>query len=158
MIGTRGLQLVEFLYWVLAVTGIVVGGSLVVGYVIGGDFITVKYTLFLIGVSLFGIGAFGLQPTSPKETVNASGSERGPPGPVAPEDERRFGGYIRAVTSTSDVGEHRLEAYIQSLPPLRHQPLRFDQRVRRSVKLFVTGLVVLGVSAILEFVLGVRIS
>lgn len=124
------LRVVEFVVWVLAATGIVVGASLLVGVAIGGV-LAGKYAVFLSGVALFGIGSLAIQPGSLR-----SGEER---------------------VSLDGDGELSFEEYIQRVPPLRDRGLRLDRRVDRSIKVFVTGLLVLGVSGVMEFVFGVTV-
>lgn len=122
------LRVIEFVLWVGAVTAITVSLSLILGFVIGRGLLTAKYTMFVLGFILTGLGSLGLQPQRPhKETK----------------------------LLTLDTSESRLEARIQNLPPLQDETLRFQRRVGRAPKLFVSGLVVLGVSLLFEFGLGV---
>lgn len=121
------LRAAEFVVWVLTVAAIVVAVAGAIGYAAGAG-IGAKYSLFLVGVLLFGLGSLAIQPASPRK-------------------EKRI--------TLQGRRESRLEAAIQRIPPLRGCRLPFDQRVGRDVKLFVTSLVVLGVSASLEFGLGV---
>lgn len=122
------LRLAEFGLWVVAASSVVVSLTFTLGYAAGGA-VSAKYALFFVGVLLFGVGSLGIQPTPPHR------------------DRRRF--------SVESDDQHRFEAYIQEIPPLRGERLRFDQRVGRGKKIFVTSLVVLAVSAVMEFGFGV---
>lgn len=128
----RSLRLVEFVYWVLAVAGGLGAVSLVGGLLVGGDFVGVKVALFVVGFLVFGIGALGLRPKPPHK------------------DEKRF--------DLDQLGATRVEQFIDDLPPLADAYLPLDERVGRATKLFVTGLVLLGVSMFMEFVLGVSVA
>jgi hypothetical protein len=59
------------------------------------------------------------------------------------------------VTLESDR-QTSLEARLQRVPPLRGERVPFDQRIGRDAKVFAASLVVLGVSLVMEFGLGVR--
>lgn len=129
--GSNWPRYVEFVLWVTVVSAIVTLVTAPIGFLIGNSLIGVKYALFVVGVLLFGLGSFGIQPTPPHE------------------DSKRI--------SLDMLGETRLEAFVQTLPPIRDHPVPYDQRVDRGTKLFVTSLVVLGISLIMEFVLGIRV-
>jgi len=131
-----GLKLVEFVLWVVAAAAVVVLASTAVGLLVGGDLLTVKYTLFLVGVLLFGVGSLAIQPESP--------GERG---------RKRVSEYVDLEAN----GPNQLEAYIERVPPLRDNYLPFDRRVSRSVKVFFTSLAVLGASLVMEFWLDVQV-
>lgn len=123
------IRALELLLWVAVVAGTIVIGSALVAFVFGDGLLTLKYILFVVGFLLFGLGSFGIQPKRPtKET--------------------------KRITVDSDI-EYRFEARIQDLPPLRDTPLPISDRVSRDIKVFLTSLVVLGVSLVLEFGLGV---
>lgn len=125
------LRYVELAFWVIAVALIIVAVAVLLGFATGDGLLGAKYVLFVVGFLLFGLGSLGIQPTPP----NKEG---------------------RRLSLEADE-ENRLEAAIQELPPLREDHLPFDRRVDRGVKIFLTSLVVLGVSAILEFGLDVTV-
>lgn len=129
----RVLRLVEFVYWVLAASPVVLVGAGVVGFAAGGSLLTVKYSLFVVGVLLFGIGSIGIRPA-----------------PAAPHKDK--------LLSLEETAPARFEGWLQRLPPLDQHPLRFADRISRSWKLLVTSLLVLGVSLFLELGLGVTAS
>lgn len=130
--GTPGwYRYVEFVVWALVVGGVITAGCIALGLVVGGSLVTAKYALFVVGFLMFGLGSLAIQPTSPRR------------------DEPRF--------SLDSDGQHRFEARIQALPPLRGERLPFDRRIGRDAKLFAASLVVLGASLFLEFGLGVRV-
>lgn len=131
MRSERALRTVEFVFWVAFVAGTVVAVALALGFATGEGLLGAKYVLFLVGFLTFGLGSLAIQPASPDD-----GSKR--------------------VTLSSD-DEARFEAALQELPPLRDGRLPVDRRVGRNVKLFVTSLVVLAVSAVLEIGLGVTV-
>lgn len=124
--------MVEFAYWVGAVTGIVVGFALAIGLLFGGDLIAVKSALFVVGSLLAGVGVLGLQPKRPHK------------------DKKRV--------RPDAVDETRIEKRIQEIPPLAGEYLPFEARVGRSTKLFVTGLVVLAISLFMEVGLGIAVG
>ncbi|QLH79367.1 hypothetical protein HZS55_19620 [Halosimplex rubrum] len=128
--ASKRLLVAEFVVWVLAVGGAVAGGTLVVGYLVGGTLVAAKYAVFLAGVALFGLGSFGIQPT-----------------PSYRERKR--------VTLESDR-QTGFEARLQRVPPLRGERIPFDNRIGRDKKIFAASLVVLGVSLVMEFGLGIR--
>lgn len=123
------LRVVEGVYWVgvVATTATVLLG--VLGLAVNG-LLLVKQLLFVSGVLLFGIGSLGFQPKAPYR------------------DSKR-------ITLDSDT-EHRFEASLTNLPPLKRNQLIMDERISRNVKIFFVGLCLLGVSAFLEFGLGVH--
>ncbi|MCD2203029.1 DUF7555 family protein [Halobacterium sp. KA-6] len=129
----RVLRLIEFVYWVLAASVVVLVVAGVLGFAAGNSLVTVKYLLFVVGFLLFGIGAIGIRPA-----------------PAAPHKEKRF--------SPEGKSPSGFETWIQQLPPLNDHPLRFADRISRSWKLLVTSLIVLGVSLFLELGLGVTAS
>ncbi|WP_432419310.1 DUF7555 family protein [Halobacterium wangiae] len=129
----RTLQLVEFLYWVLGASLSVIAVAGAIALATGGTLVTVKVVLFVIGVLLFGVGTIGVRPA-----------------PAAPHKSKSM--------SLEGSSQTRFESWLQSLPPLNTTPLRFADRVGRSWKILVTSLVVLGVSAFLEFRLGIAVS
>lgn len=129
----RALQLIEFLYWVLGVSLGVITISSAIAIVVGGSLVTVKIGLFVIGILLFGIGAIGARPP-----------------PAAPHKDK--------LVSPDGDSQTRFEGWIQTLPPLNASPLRYPDRIRRSWKLLVTSFVVLGVSAFMEFGLGIAVG
>lgn len=123
------LRYAEFALWVAAATALIVVGAAVPAFLFGSGLPTLKLLLFVTGTLLFGIGSFGIQPERPKRDGQIVDFESGEP--------------------------NRFEDKIQELPPLRGERLPFSDRVDRNVKLFVTAVAVLAVSATLELVFGV---
>lgn len=130
---TRLLRYVEFVFWVAAVAGAIVGVILVPAFLIGEGLLTVKYALFFIGFLMFGVGSFAIQPTPHGK------------GPVS----KAFSLSLDGET------EYGFEERLQRLPPLKGEWLPVTDRVSRNTKLFVTSLVLLGISIFLEFGLNV---
>lgn len=129
MASRRLLRYAEFALWVVAATTLIVAGAAVPAFLFGSGLPSLKLLLFVVGTLLFGIGSFGIQPERPKRDGQIVDLESGEP--------------------------NRFEDRIQELPPLRGNRLPFSDRVDRNVKLFVTAVAVLAVSAALEFVFGV---
>jgi hypothetical protein len=133
---------VEAGYWIAVVTaGIVAIGS-VPAVATGGGLLTLKYFLFVVGFLLFGIGSFAIQPKSPRLG-----------------DKTRFRQPVARVFSITLDGDKpfRFEKLIQRLPPLRDHTIALEHRVSRNTKLFLTSIVVLGVSWFMEAILGVTV-
>ncbi|WP_449404332.1 DUF7555 family protein [Halapricum desulfuricans] len=122
---------IEFAFWVGTVSVMIVGVSAVGAVLFGSGLLTLKYILFVVGFVLFGIGSFGIQPKSPRKRK-------------------------KRITVDSD-DPLAFEERIQQLPPLDDNPVPHPDRISRNVKVFVTSLVVLGVSLILEYALGVSV-
>jgi hypothetical protein len=89
-----------------------------------------KYLLFFVGFALFAIGVIGMRPTPAWKDGDSAGI-------VGPGEETRFQGTL-----------HRL-------PPLRRYDLAPAERLSAGAKLFITSLLVLGTSLVLETVFGV---
>lgn len=129
MTSDRAYRLIEFCVWVLVVSAAV---TLVLGFlslITGGGLVLLKFLLFVVGFLVFGFGSLGLQPKSPRR-------------------DRKL------ITAEGDE-EFRFEERVQEVPPLRDDWLPLADRVSRDTKLFVTGLVLLGVSLGMEVLLGV---
>ncbi|MEF8776509.1 MAG: hypothetical protein V5A43_08425 [Haloarculaceae archaeon] len=168
----RFLRLVEFCQWVIAASTAVVAVFLGLGLVVGGDLLTGKYFLFVVGFLLFGIGTIMVQPTRPQEAAqldhaDGRGSGRiggGQPGLSGAEDDRDRGfdeqslqlSALRKRVQLQRSREHPSEAKLVAIGPISARQLPFDDRVGRGPKVFVTGLVVLAVSLLLE-IAGVQI-
>lgn len=127
----RGFRYVEFGLWVAVVSGLITVVFGILGYVIGDGLIGAKYALFIVGALLFGLGSLAIQPTPTYK------------------DSKRI--------SLEGPHELRFEAFIQQLPPIRGHHLPPEHRIDRSTKVFVTSLVVLAVSLVMEFWFGVRV-
>ncbi|CCQ33944.1 hypothetical protein HLRTI_002259 [Halorhabdus tiamatea SARL4B] len=129
----NGYRYVEFALWVGSVATAIVVVLAIPSLIVGNGLVTLKYALFVVGFLLFGVGSFAIQPTP-----------RGR-GPVS-----------RLFSMSLDGGKaFGFEQRIQELPPLDGRNLPFEDRVSRNVKVFVTSLIVLGVSILLEVGLGV---
>ena len=127
------LRIVEFGYWVGVVSTAITIVLLVPAVAFGEGLLTLKYALFVVGFLLFGVGSFAIQP-SPRG--------RGPMSRL----------FAFSVDSEAEFG---FEQWLQTLPPLEADPIVLDARVSRNVKVFVTSLVLLGISLFLEVGLGV---
>ncbi|MFB6206644.1 MAG: hypothetical protein ABEJ05_08990 [Haloglomus sp.] len=127
MTSDRWLRVVDFLLWVGAASTAVVFVCGVPALALGGP-PAVKQVLFVVGFLLFGLASLGIQPSRPHR------------------DEQ-------LVTAETD-SEADLEARLQDLAPVEER-LPYDDRVGRDTKLFVTSLVVLAVSLVMEVGFGV---
>lgn len=127
MASDRWLRAVDFVVWVGAVSAAVVVVAGVPTFLLGG-LPLVKQALFVVGVLLFGLGSFAIQPPRPHR------------------DEQ-------LVTTETD-GEAEFEARLQEFAPVEER-LPYEERVSRDTKLFVSSIVVLLVSLLLEVGLGV---
>lgn len=125
------LRAVELVVWVGAVSAAIVAVAALGALVFGDGLVTLKYALFILGFLLFGVGSFGIQPKSPKR------------------EKKRF------TVDTDDTWG--FEEKLQQVPPLRDKTIPIGERVSRDVKMFLTSLVVLGVSLALEYGLGVSV-
>ena len=125
----RWLRLVDVAVWVGAASGVVLVACGVPALLVA-DLLLLKYLSFLVGVVLFGVGSLAIQPRRPQ----------------------------RHQRLTLDgAGETSIESALHRLPPLRDHHLPFDERVSRDTKLFLTSLVVLGGSFLLEVAFGVSV-
>lgn len=131
------LRAVEFVFWVVAATVVVVAVVGPVTFAAAG-LTGVKYGLFVVGFLMFGVGSFAIQPEPPDTSLRK---------------RRRLSEFV----SLDGTDPNRLELTIARVPPLRGRVLPFERRVGRGPKVFVTSLVVLGVSLVMEFYLGVGV-
>lgn len=125
----RWLRLVELGVWVSAVTTTIVAVAAVPSFLLGTGLLTLKYVLFAVGVLLFGLASIAIQPKRPRRDSE--------------------------LVTTETADEYAFEARLQTLPPIAGRRLPFDDRISRDTKLFVVSLLVLGVSALLEYGFGV---
>lgn len=125
------LRIVDFTLWVATIASGIIGGLAVISFIIGDGMITLKYSLFIVGFLLFGVGSFGLQPKRPHR------------------DEK-------LVTVDSD-SEYGFEERIQEIPPLDARDLPLENRVSRNVKIFFVSIILLAVSYMLEVEFGVTV-
>lgn len=119
--------------YALLVTLATTVGAVVLGVLTGGGLLRVKYLLFVVGLLQMGYATFRLWPTSPEDLE--SGDSIGPPGTDA---ESRFERLVRTVPPVGWVG---------TPPPAR--------RLSQPSKLFLTSVVVLLVSYLMETAFGV---
>jgi FtsH-binding integral membrane protein len=126
----RWLQALDALVYSLAIAGLLTLVASVLSLGLGGGLVVAKYLLFFVGFALFAVGAIGMRPTP-------AWKDGDPPSVVGSEEETRFQGTL-----------HRL-------PPLRRYDLAPAERLSAGAKLFVTSLLVLGTSFVLETVFGV---
>lgn len=157
MCTDRRVAIVEFVLWVLAVSAAVVAVTLPLGVAIGGDLIAAKFGLFLVGLSLFGLGSIAIQPSGPDlegSVYDAEGVEDGGSnglgGVIGPGPN---GQHSTVADGSADGGRGRelaFEARLQTVGPLADRHLPYEQRIGRRYKVFATGIVVLAVSFVME--------
>jgi len=135
-VRTSALRLVEFVYWTGTSTLALLAVLGVLAIVFGSGLLTLKYLLFVVGFLLFGVGTFGM-----RAGLKRRPNRETPSNPYFESDQ-----------------ELDFETRIQAVPPLRDDPLPYQDRVSRNVKLFATGLVLLAISLLLEVVLGVQVA
>lgn len=126
----RALQALDALIYGGAVVAVLICGSAVVSFPVGGGWVGVKYVLFFIGFLLFGTSAFQLRPKPPWKRENG-------------DDE-----------STKREETH-FQALVQRVPPLGRYGLAPDERLSPEAKLFVASVLVLVVSYVMETSFGV---
>jgi len=141
----------ECTYWIGMATVMVVVVGFVVGFAVGGTLLSVKYTLFVLGVLLFGVGSLLLQPSSPGERTRSTA------GRLLKRLPSLSGSSGTQADDLTGAPRDRIGALVQRFPPFNRDPLPPDRRISRSLKVFVTGLVVLGISFAMEFVFGVTV-
>lgn len=130
------LRYVEFALWVGTVSAAVTFALSVPAFLFGEGLLTLKYALFVVGFLLFGVGSFAIQPT-----------------PRGRDPVSRL--FSLSVDGEAEFG---FERRLWALPPLDGAWLPPGDRVSRDVKLFVTSLLVLGISLALEVGLGVGVG
>lgn len=129
----RGRQVLDALVYAVALTAVVLIVSAVISFVLGSAWVGVKYLMFLAGIGMFGLATFKLRPTPPwKDTERL------------PADRREASPFQRVMTEYSP------------LDPNRFAPNKRD-RLSDGVKLFLTSLLVLVVSFVMETVFGVAL-
>lgn len=163
--STRQLRLLEFGLWVLTASAGVIVAGLAVGFVLGGDLLTGKYVLFVVGFLGFGTGSLLIQPTRPRRRGgqrSAASDAAGQAPETGPSPGGNQYGTMRDLSSSLDTlrnrlgaaepHEHGFEAKIQTVGPLADRPLPIDERIGRGYKIFATSLVVLAFSFAMEVV------
>lgn len=127
--GVLGRQALDAFVYAVVVTAIAVVGSIAISFTLGGNWLGVKYILFLVGIGLFGIGTIKLRPSAAWSDSNKDRSH--------------------------NSEETWLQARIQHVPPLDRYGLRPDERLSDGVKLFLVSVLILLVSFSLEIVFGI---
>jgi len=128
---TNAGRAIDLIAWVCTVATAIVAVSGIAAFLFGDGLLTLKYVLFYIGFILFGIGSFGIQPKRPAKDTKR----------ITVESDNMWG----------------FEERLHDLPPLRKMDVPVGERISRDVKVFVTSLVVLGISLVLELFAGVSV-
>ncbi|ERG98615.1 MAG: hypothetical protein J07HQX50_02657 [Haloquadratum sp. J07HQX50] len=126
----------EFLFWVSFVSGFVIFGAGTIALISGGGLLQLKYFLFGIGLILFGIGSFGIQPPPPKQSRKS----------------RQLRSFSLQSTDT-----YRAERILRRLAPLELTTLTATDFISRDWKIFCTGVLLLITSFGLETLGGVSV-
>lgn len=129
------LRVIEACYWILAVAAMITGGLAVPAFVLGEGLLTLKYLLFVVGFLCFGIGSWSLWARSRKRPT------------IWPDVDT-------GIDLDDDLG---FEQFLWELPGLRGEWLPPHERLGRSVKLFLTGVLVLVISYTMEAGFGVTV-
>lgn len=157
MTTKRRYTAAEFCLWVGAATAAAVAALGVLAFLVGGGLLSLKFYLFVVGILVFGVGSLGIQPKRPARDSTLTTVDDGDASSERPllsrdADGRKRNGQL--VTFESD-DRTRFEERISALPPLRGRYVPMDDRVSRDVKIFTTGVVLLGISLAMEVVFGV---
>lgn len=132
-------QALDAIVYVVAVTVIVVVASIAISFALGGDWLGVKYILFIVGFVLFGIGTLKLRPTA--------AWRKG--------DGNREKALLQTGRDSDHESESWLQARIQRVPPLDRYGLRPNERLSDGAKLFLASVLILLLSFVLESVFGI---
>lgn len=132
---TTVARILDVVSWVLVVAVGTVVFFTIPAFVLGSGLLSLKYLLFVVGFLYFGIGSWILWLRSRRRPSRWFDRSFG----VDPDQEFWF--------------ERRLWNHF----PLAHRWLPPRERVDRSVKVFLTGMVILLVSYLMETVLGITI-
>lgn len=162
MPGKRYLQIVDLILWVGVASSAIVAASLIVGLVVGGDLLTGKYVLFVVGFLVFGLGSLLMQPTGPPgPATEGRPSEAGARQPSSAPGGSEFGTVrdpipgletLRDQFREEPTRQYRFEARLQGIGPLAEHDLPLEERVGRPYKIFATSLVVLAFSLAMELI------
>lgn len=131
-------QALDALVYGVAVVGVLVVGSALVSFPVGGGWVGVKYVLFFVGFFLFGLSAFQLRPK-----------------PAWKRDDGENGNAANGNGTSGERAETRFQALVQRLPPLGRYGLAPDDRLSPAAKLFVASVLVLLVSFLMESAFGI---
>lgn len=128
----RGRQALDAAVYAVVLVAVVVGASAVVSLPVGWGLVGVKYVLFVLGFFLFGVSTFQLRPRPPWKDDDTGET-------VGTRDESRF------------------QRLVQRVPPLGRYGLAPDDRLSPAAKRFLSSLLLLAVSFVLETVFGVAV-
>lgn len=129
-VAFRLRQALDAFVYAVAFVAVLVALAAVVSVPLGAGWVGVKYVLFFVGFFLFGLSALQLRPTPPWKD----------------EDE-----------TTDERAETRFQAAVQRLPPLPRYGLAPDERLPPPAKLFVTSVLVLLTSFVMETGFGIAV-
>lgn len=141
----RARQALDAAIYALAVATVVFLAGAAIGVVLGGGLVTAKFVMFLVGLALFGYGAFRMRPDPPWDTESTDDGDvrvvRNDPDPV--------------VAGDRDQSESRFQAALHRVPPLSRYSLPPGDRLSTGSKLFLASIAVLAWSYVMETVFGV---
>lgn len=131
---TRWLnQILDVTVYAVSITLVLALFSAVVSLPFGNVLSGVKWGLFIVGWIIIAYGSFQLRPKPSKKPIGDSGGN----GNSGGREETWF------------------QEQTQRLPPLRRRTIPPEQRLSMPLKLFISGIVVLVTSFLMETVLGV---
>ncbi|RBI63083.1 hypothetical protein DMJ13_00555 [halophilic archaeon] len=139
-------QALDVVVYSVAVTGVVFAFGAVVSFAVGAGLVGVKYTLFLVGLLLFGYGTLQLRPKRPWDVTKTDDEV---------EIVRRDGEENKRSIGSRE--ETAFQSAVQRIPPLSHYSIPPEERLPPGVKLFVSSLAVLGTSFVMEAAFGVGV-
>lgn len=125
-------RILDVTVYAVSVTLVIALLSAAVSLPFGNILTGVKWGLFIVGWITVAYGSFQLRPKPPKKRIGNSNS-----GESGGREETWF------------------QAQTQRMPPLRRRSIPPERRFSRSLKLFISGVVVLATSFLMETVLGV---
>lgn len=122
-------QALDALVYAITLVAVLVIIAGAVSFPVGGGWVGVKFVLFFVGFFLFGLSTFQLRPKPPWKR----------------DDE----------SMTDQREETRFQAFVQRLPPLGRYGLAPNERLSSPTKLFITSILLLLISYILEAIFGI---
>lgn len=135
----RTRQVIDALGYAFVVTAVVFAIGATIRALGGTGWFVIELVMFLLGWVLVGYGTFLLTPKSPwKRSRRENGGVR------TTKTDRRTG----ARTEPND--ETAFQRAVQRLPPMRWYPLSHENRLSPGAKVFLSGVIVLLASIVLE--------
>lgn len=137
---TAAAVAVDAVVYGAVVTALVFVGSTVVSFASGGDWVTVKAVLFVVGTLVLGYGTARLWLAAPywRDDTEAAASMTG----------------SEAIPKRAET---RFQRLVERVPPRRWIDLTPQETVAPASKLLVAGLLIMAVSFVMETAFGVGV-